>query len=48
MADQKSLRFIGFGFSAITAAVVFVAALVVADAARSTPETPAVIAAAVQ
>lgn len=40
MADQKSLRAIGVGFSAITAVVTLVAALLVADAARSTPELP--------
>lgn len=31
MGDQRSLRFIGFGFGAITAMVIFVAAIVVAD-----------------
>ncbi len=46
MADQKSLRFIGFGFSAVTATVVLVAALVVVDATRSTSGQPAVVAAA--
>ena len=40
MADQKSLRAIGVGFSAITVAVALVAALLVADAARSTPDLP--------
>jgi len=31
MGDQRSLRFIGLGFGAITAMVIFVAAIVVAD-----------------
>jgi hypothetical protein len=46
MADQKSLRVIGFGFTAVTAAVTLVAALVVADASRSDAERPAAVAAA--
>ena len=38
MADQKGLRVIGVGFTAITAAVALIAALLVADAERSFPE----------
>ena len=38
MADQKGLRVIGLGFTAVTAAVTLIAALLVADAARSFPE----------
>ena len=38
MADQKSLRAIGLGFSAVTAVVTLVAVLVVADATRSAPD----------
>lgn len=34
MADQKSLQLIGLSFAAVTAAVMLVATLVVADAAR--------------
>ena len=41
MADQKGLRVIGFGSTAITAAVTLVAALLVADAGRSFPEASA-------
>ena len=44
MADQKSLRVIGFGFSAVTAVVTLVAALLVADATRSVPDTVAIAA----
>jgi hypothetical protein len=43
MADQKSLRVIGFGFSAVTAVVTLVAALLVADASRSDFERPAAV-----
>lgn len=46
MADQKSLRVIGLGFSAVTAVVTLVAALLVADAPRSVPETAATAASA--
>lgn len=35
MADQKSLRLIGLSFAAITAAVMLVAALLVADAMQT-------------
>ena len=45
MADQKGLRVIGFGFTAVTAVVTLVAALLVADASRSVPESVAVAAA---
>ncbi|MEJ0075002.1 MAG: hypothetical protein WDO17_06080 [Alphaproteobacteria bacterium] len=38
MADQKGLRTIGFGFATITAAVMLIAALMVADATRGTPD----------
>jgi hypothetical protein len=38
MADQKSLRVIGLGFTVVTAAVALVAVLLVADAERSFPE----------
>ena len=48
MADQKGLRAIGVGFSAITVAVTLVAALLVADAARSTPDLPPVAASTVR
>ena len=44
MADQKSLRRIGFGLSAVTALVMAVATLVVADAARNGIERPAIAA----
>lgn len=44
MADQKSLRAIGVGFSAITAAVTLVAALLVADATRSASDLPPIAA----
>jgi hypothetical protein len=42
MADQKSLRAIGFGFAVITAAVTLVAAMVVSDAAHNVaaPDRP--------
>lgn len=41
MADQKGLRFIGLGFAAITAAVMLMASLIVADAARDlAPKLP--------
>ena len=39
MADQKSLRLIGLSFAAVTAAVMLVAAVVVADAARDVAPT---------
>jgi hypothetical protein len=48
MADQKFLRTIGFGFSAITLAVTFVAMLAVADATRTADETASVAASAPQ
>ena len=48
MADQKGLRVIGFGFTAVTAVVTLVAALLVADATRSAPEGPALVASATQ
>jgi hypothetical protein len=41
MADQKGLRVIGLGFTAVTAVVTLVAVLLVADAARSLPEAAA-------
>jgi hypothetical protein len=44
MADQKGLRAIGVGLSAITAAVTLVAALLVADATRSAADLPPVAA----
>jgi hypothetical protein len=46
MADQKSLRFIGFGFAVITAAVTLVAAMVVTDAAQNVaaPDRPQIVA----
>ena len=44
MADQKGLRTIAFGFSVITAAVILVAALVVADAVQTAPEALALAA----
>jgi hypothetical protein len=44
MADQKSLRRIGFGLSAVTALVMSVATLVVADAVRNGAERPATVA----
>jgi hypothetical protein len=45
MADQKSLRFIGFGFAVITAAVTLVAAMVVTDAAQNVaaPDRPQIV-----
>lgn len=47
MADQKSLRAIGLGFSAVTAVVTLVAALLVADATRSVADlAPAAVSAA--
>lgn len=38
MADQKSLRTIGLSFAAITAAVMLIAALTVAEATRGTAD----------
>ena len=46
MADQKSLRTIGFGFCAITLAVAFVAVLLVRDARHTAYETTSVVASA--
>jgi hypothetical protein len=48
MADQKFLRTIGLGFSAITLAVTFVAVLAVADATRTADATASVVAPAPQ
>lgn len=44
MADQKSLRRIGFGLSAVTALVTLVATLVVANANGTAVEPPAIVA----
>lgn len=41
MADQKSLRLIGFGLSAVTVLVTLVATLVVVDATRTAIEPAA-------
>jgi hypothetical protein len=38
MANQKSLRVIGFGFSAVTTLVIAAAVLVVTNAQRTEPE----------
>jgi hypothetical protein len=38
MADESALRFVGFGFGAITAAVALVAVLLIAQADRSAIE----------
>jgi hypothetical protein len=46
MADAKSLRTIGFAFSAITLAVTFVAMLLVADAIQAAQETMSLVASA--
>ena len=40
MADQRSLRFIGIGFGAITAVVLVIATVAVASADRSAGEQP--------
>ena len=48
MADQKSLRAIGFGFCGITALVVAVAVLVVTNAQRIGPEFAQAIASTTQ
>ena len=48
MADQKFLRTIGFGFSAITLAVTFVAMVVIVGATRAAHETAPVLASATQ
>jgi hypothetical protein len=45
MADTKSLRLIGYGFSAVTVLVTIVAALLVADATRIEVTPPIVQAA---
>jgi hypothetical protein len=46
MVDQKGLRAIGFGFSALTLAVMFVAMLLVADAMHTAHETTSLVASA--
>ena len=46
MADQKFLRTIGFGFSAITLAVTFMAMVAVVDATHTARETAPVAASA--
>ena len=38
MADQKSLRFIGFGFGAVTATVMLFAAIAMANVERNVLE----------
>jgi hypothetical protein len=48
MADQKFLRTIGLGFSAITLVVTFVAMMSVADAVHTVHETAPVVASATQ
>ena len=48
MADQKFLRTIGFGFSAITLAVTFVAMVVIVDATHTAHQTTPVAASAAQ
>jgi hypothetical protein len=48
MADQKSLRVIGFGFSVITALVVAAAVLVVGNTQRTEPEFAQAAASATQ
>jgi hypothetical protein len=40
MADQTSLRFIGFAFGAVTAVVTLVAAISVISVERGIPEQP--------
>ena len=40
MADQRSLRFIGFGFGAITALVLAIATVTVSSADRSAGAPP--------
>jgi len=47
MADESSLRFIGFTFGAVTAAVTLVAAVLVTNVDRSVFERPAATTAAV-
>jgi hypothetical protein len=48
MADQKFLRTIGLGFSAITLVVTFVATMSVADAVHTVHETAPVVASVTQ
>ena len=48
MADQKFLRTIGLGFSAITLAVTFVAMVVSVDATHTAREATPVVASATQ
>jgi hypothetical protein len=48
MADERSLRMIGFGLSAITFAVTFVAMVLVADATHTAHDTTSVVASAGQ
>lgn len=47
MADEPSLRFIGFTLGAVTAAVALIAALLVVNVDRSSFERPAATTAAV-
>lgn len=42
MPDQTGLRFIGFGFSAVTAVVTLIAALIVIGASPEIAERPAI------
>jgi hypothetical protein len=46
MADQKFLRTIGFGFSAITLVVTFVAMVSVVETTRTAHESTSVVATA--
>jgi len=46
MADQKGLRTIGFGLTAVTLAVTFVAMLLVTDAMHATNDIPSFVASA--
>ena len=43
MADQTSLRFIGFAFGAVTAAVTFMAAIAIMNVERGNPSSPTVV-----
>jgi hypothetical protein len=42
-ADQKSLRNIGFGFGAVTAAIMMIAIMVVVATITSSPEAIAMV-----
>ena len=43
MADQTSLRFIGFAFGAVTAAVTFMAAIAILNVQRGNPPSPTAV-----